>query len=312
MLSRVANNLYWMGRYIERAEHIARYIKELYFSSIDAPIEEIDSRNFVLESILYMVGIFDIDEKNEQDVLYKVGLERENSNSLVSIVTLARENARGARNEISTELWEAINTYYHVVDNYPLETYLTSGLYDFTQKILEQTTGVRGKIYGSILHDETWALINCGMHIERSLQMIRILNSKLHDIWKIQSLGYPVTKLSFEWSTLLRCAESFDMNRKFYRSIPNRVQVLEFLLLNIQNPRSLHYSINRLSNYLGFISQQKYLAPDSIEFKINKLNAHYQFLTLEEYNDDVYKLLNYSRDVLLEISEEFEKKYLSY
>ncbi len=312
MLSRVANNLYWMGRYIERVEHIARYIKELYFSSIDAPIEELYSRNFVLESILYMVGIFDLDEKEERNVLFKVGLDRNNSNSLISIVTLARENARGARNEISTELWEAINTYYHFINNYSVETYLTSGLYDVTQKILDQTSVVRGKIYGSLLHDESWALISCGMHIERSLQMIRILNSKLHDIWKIQSLGYPVTKLSFEWSTLLRCAESFDMNRKFYRSIPNRVQVLEFLLLNDQNPRSLHYSIQRLALYLSFITQQKHLNPNTIDFKIRKLSAHYQFLTFEEYNDDIYKLLNYSHDVIQEISEEFEKKYLSY
>lgn len=312
MLSRVASNLYWMGRYVERAENIARYVKELYFSSVDAPIEELDSRKFVMESILYMVGYFDLEEINERDVLHKVGLDRDNSNSLVSIVTLARENARGARNEISTEIWEAINTYYHFLDEYPVETYLSTGLYDMTQKMLEHTSVVRSKINGTILHDETWAIISCGIYIERTLQLIRILNSKLHDIWKIQNMGVPVTKLSFEWATLLRCTETFDMNRKYYRSIPIRDQVLEFLILNRQNPRSLAYSINGITTYFSRLSKSKYLEPDSIDFKVNKLQAHYQFLTMDEFKEDVYSLLNSTQESLLEISEELEKKYLSY
>ncbi len=215
MLSRVAGYLYWIGRYIERAENIARYTKEIYFSSIDAPMEEVDARKFVLESMLYMVGIFDMEDINEKDVLYKIGLDPENSNSLLSIITSARENARGARNEISTEVWESINTYYHFVNNYPVDTFLTKGLYDFTQKILEQTSVVQGKIFGSMLHDEGWSIISCSMYVERSLQMIRILNTKLHDIYKIENMGLPVNKMSFEWATLLRCTESFDMNRKY-------------------------------------------------------------------------------------------------
>ncbi|MGQ1783521.1 MULTISPECIES: alpha-E domain-containing protein [unclassified Saccharicrinis] len=312
MLSRVAGNLYWMGRYVERAEHIARYVKELYFSSIDAPIEEMDSRKFVLESILYMVGIFDMDDCDEREVLYKIGFDKENSNSLFSIITLARENARGARNEISSEIWESINTHYHYFNTYPVENYLTAGLYDVMQKILEQTSVVRGKIYGSILHDETWSLISCAMHIERSLQMVRIINSKLHDVYKIKELGYPVTKLSFEWTTLLRCTESFDMNRKYYRSIPNKHEVLEFLMLNEHNPRSLQYSINRIAAYLSHISESKYIEEGSIEYKINKLNAQYNYFTIDEFKDDIYKLLNYTKETLFEISQDFEKKYLSY
>lgn len=312
MLSRVANNLYWMGRYMERLEHISRYTKELYFSSLDAPIEDINNRKFVLESILFMCGIFDMEEINERNVLYKIGFDPEYDNSLINIVSKARENARGARNEISTELWETINTFYHFMQSYSVETFLSTGLYDLTEKILDQTSLLRTKIYSTILYDETWSLILCAMHLERSLQMIRILNSKLNDIYKIQQLGYPVTELSFEWTTLLRCTETFDMNRKYYRSIPNKNQVLEFLILNIQNPRSIHYSITRIAEYLSQISQTKKTPPNSIEFTINKLSAQYKFLTIDEYKDDVYPLLNNTRDVLLGLCSDIEKKYLSY
>ncbi len=312
MLSRVASNLYWMGRYLERSENMARYIKELYFSSIDAPIGEMDRRKFVLESILYMTGTFDQEEPDEEKVLYKVGFDRENSGSLISIVTSARENARGARSEISTDIWERINSYYHFIQNYPLETYLTTGLYDVTQRILDQASVIRGKVYGSILHDEIWAVISCAMFLERSLQTIRILNSKLHDIYKIKTMGFPVNKLSFEWATLLRCTESFDMNRKYYRSIPNREQVLEFVLINIHNPRSLHYSIRGINNYLMRISQSSTLIPNSVEFKIQKLLAHYQFLTIDDFKENEYELINYTYDVLQEVASEIESKYLSY
>jgi len=312
MLSRVANNLYWMGRYIERAEHFARYSKEIYFSSLDAPIMETYDRKFVLESMLYMTGIFDMSADNEKDVLFKIGLDTENPNSIISILNVARENARGARNAISTDLWEAINKYYHLVNNYSVETYISTGFYDLTQIILEQTSIVQGKISGTLLHDEEWAIILVGMHIERVIQVIKIINSKLHDIYKIELAGHPVTDMSFEWTTMLRCTESFDMNRKFYRSIPNREQVLEFIMLNPQCPRSIAHSVNGIQKYLLKLNSDDSIDSRSIIFKIGKLCAQYKYLTFEEYQNDIYGLLNSTQDLVMEISSELEKKYLSF
>ncbi|MDZ7614545.1 MAG: alpha-E domain-containing protein [Flavobacteriaceae bacterium] len=146
---------------------------------------------------------------------------------MISNITSARENARAARNAISTDLWEAINKYYHLVTTYPVDTYLTTGLYDYTQMILDQNSIVNSKIYSTLLHDEEWAIILIGMYIERAIQIIRIINAKLHDVYKIERTGHPVNEMSYEWTTLLRCVEAFDMNRKFYRNIPDCKQVLE-------------------------------------------------------------------------------------
>jgi len=312
MLSRVANNLYWMGRNIERAEHLARYSKANYFSSLDAPILKTFDRNFVLESMLYMAGIFDMEEINERDVLYRIGLDPQNSNSIISNITSARENARGARNAISTDLWEAINTYYHLVTNYSQETYLTTGFYDFTQMISDQTSIVTSKIFGTLLHDGEYAVILIGMHIERTIQIIRIINSKLHDIYKIEQAGHTATEMSFEWTNLLKCLESFDMNRKFYRNIPNREQVLEFLLLNPNCPRSISYSLRGLKRYEENISRNENHDSNAINFKIKKLHGQYRYLTYDEFKDDDYGLLNSTQAKILEIGEDFEKKYLSF
>jgi uncharacterized alpha-E superfamily protein len=301
-----------MGRNIERAEHFARYTKVIYFSSLDAPILKEYDRNFVLESMLYMAGIFDMEDISEKDVLFKIALDVQNLNSIISNITLARENARGARNAISTELWESINKYYHLVNNYPVETFLTTGLYDLTQIIMDQTSIVREKISGTMLHDGEWAIIMLGMHIERVIQVIRIINSKLHDIYKIEQAGHPVTEMSFEWSTLLRCAEAFDMNRKYYHSIPNKEQALEFLILNPHCPRSISYSLEGIKRYFTRIDNTETQAQDSISFRIGKLCAQYKYLTPEEYKDDIYDLLNSTQAQVLEIGEELEKKYLSF
>jgi uncharacterized alpha-E superfamily protein len=312
MLSRVANNLYWMGRYIERAEHFARYSKEIYFSSLDAPIMKTYDRKFVLESMLYMTGIFDIDANNEKDVLFKIGFDAANPNSILSIITIARENARGARNAISTDLWEAINKYYHLINNYSVEKYVSTHLYDLNQIILQQTSIVQGKISGTLLHDEEWAIILVGMHIERVIQVIKIINSKLHDIYKIEQAGHAVTDMSFEWTTMLRCTESFDMNRKFYRSIPNKEQVLEFIMLNPQCPRSIAHSLNGVKKYLDKLSRNESPDAKTIGFKIGKLCAQYQYLSFDEFKDDIYRILNSTQEQIMEISAELEKKYFSF
>lgn len=106
MLARVANNLFWMGRYIERAEHIARYLNVNYFSSLDAPNELSQSRQFVLQSFLFMADDFSRTENElkEQEVLFDIGLNPEKPYSLINYVKLARENANSARDLISTEL----------------------------------------------------------------------------------------------------------------------------------------------------------------------------------------------------------------
>lgn len=312
MLSRVANNLYWMGRYFERAEHLARYTKEIYFSSLDAPIREVYQKKFVTESMQYMAGLSNESELSENEVLFKIALDVYNPGSLLSNVTSARENARGARSAISTELWEAINKYYHFVNNYPETTFLNSGLYDLTHTVIEQSTVVKGKINDTILHDETWAIILLGINVEKVIQIIRVINSKLHDMYKIELTGHPVTKLSSEWTTLLKCTESFDMNRKYYGTIPNREEVLDFLILNEQCPRSINYCLQSIQKYLKKISKNDPFDPSSSDFIIGKLCAHYKYLTIEEFSDDVYGLLNYTQDKITSFSSDFEKNYLSF
>ncbi len=314
MLSRVANNLYWAGRYLERAEHMARYSKEMYFSSLDAPIMESSERVFVLESILYMAGVFEEEEKipEERDILYKIGLDKDSEFSILSNIFYARENIRGTRDVVSGHLWEAINKYYHFLKNYNPEYYLTSGFYDLTQNVLDLSTVVKGKIQESLLHDEVWAVLQLGIHIEKAMQIIRIINSKLNDIYRIEQVGIEVNRLSFEWSNLLKCTESFDMNSRYYKKIPSRSQVLEFILFNQKSPRSVANCLHEIQKYIFVISNVSDLDRDTAEFQIGKLYQEYRYSCFDDIKESVYDLLNDTQDRLMEISKNVEKQYLDY
>ncbi|MEH6405919.1 MAG: alpha-E domain-containing protein, partial [Leeuwenhoekiella sp.] len=169
MLARVANNLFWMGRYIERSEHVARYLNVNYFSSLDAPNERSQSRQLVLRSMLFMAGGEEIEEDvilNEEDVLYDVALNPDKQYSIINCLKFARENANSARDLISTELYESLNKFYHFILNYNVDHFTKRGLYDFTIHVTESTAVLRGKIRGTLLHDEVYAIIMLGVNLE--------------------------------------------------------------------------------------------------------------------------------------------------
>ena len=127
MLARVANNLFWMGRYIERSEHVARYLNVNYFSSLDAPNELSQSRQFVLRSLLFMASDPVTDpniELDEGQVLFDIALNKEKPDSIINYLQYARENANSARDLISTELYESLNKFYHYTLNYSPEKFM--------------------------------------------------------------------------------------------------------------------------------------------------------------------------------------------
>ncbi|MEJ2112641.1 MAG: alpha-E domain-containing protein [Flavobacteriaceae bacterium] len=311
MLARVANNLFWMGRYIERAEHTARFMNVNYFSSLDAPNQLSQSRQFVLQSIMSMVGD-DIEDKTkikEEDVFYNIGLNAEKHYSIIQCVKFARENANSSRDMISTEFYESINKFYHYVMNYPKDIFVRSGLHEFTTNVTEHAAILRGKIRGTLLHDEIYALIMLGINIERATQIIRIVKTKFEDAQKATG-GYenPIEN-SYEWTTLLKCCESYDMNRRYYKKPPTQMTVLEFLILNPNCPRSVINSLNQIFYHITILDNLEFRDKTSAAFLIGKMRSEYQFKTVEEIQKSVDKFIKKTLDKLVLISDQLEKEY---
>ncbi|MEO0526541.1 MAG: alpha-E domain-containing protein [Bacteroidota bacterium] len=315
MLARVANNLFWMGRYIERSEHIARYSRVNYFSSLDAPNQLSQSRQFVLRSMLFMVGELpsgDTKELNEAEVIYKIGLDPEFSSSIINNVKHARENANSARDLISTELYESINKFYHFVLNYPADTFVKNGLYDFTINVAEMTAILRGKIRGTLLHDDVYAIIMMGINIERAIQIIRIINAKYNDALNAQGSYGDKFGHSFEWTTLLKCAESYDMMRRYYKKTPTSISTLEFLILNPNCPRSIMNSLNQVYRHIKVLDTSKRYNKTSTAFLVGKVRAEYEYKYIEEIEGDIQFFIENILTRLAEISKKMEKEFFNY
>ncbi|QLE02943.1 alpha-E domain-containing protein [Galbibacter sp. BG1] len=314
MLARVANNLFWMGRYIERTEHTARYLNVNYFSSLDAPNEISQSRQFVLHSMLNMAGDDAADENvtlDEKEVLYDISLNREKHYSVISSVMFARENANSARDLISTELYEAINKFYHFVLNYSPDFLAEKGLYDFTVNVTEMTAILKTKIKGTLLHDEIYAIIMLGVNLERAIQIIRIINAKYDDALKAKDESAHITN-SYEWITLLKCAESYDMMRRFYKKTPNSINTLEFLILNPHCPRSVMNSLNEVYDHIQVLDQNKYINKNSTTFLVGKIRAEYEFKVIEEIEGKLKPFIENILTQLVSISTKMENEYFNY
>lgn len=308
MLARIANTLYWMGRYLERTEHLARYLRVQYFTTQDAPMSQ--NRDFVLNSIVNMAGIpwEENVELEEAEVLYKVALDPNNPMSILSAITFARENARGMRNIISTELWEVINKYYHYVNNYPVEYFKTQGLYDFTVTAGEHCSVIRGYVDSTLTHNDVWALIRLGVHLERTAQIARIISCKLFDIFSLTNGKQDMPVENYQYTVLLKLLESFDMNRHHYKAAPDREKALEFLILNEDFPRSLAFNLRQIQYFLRKL-EIKDKSRNSVGFKVGRMCSQYQYLMFSEIDEKVGAFVSETLNKVYEIHEALEKDY---
>lgn len=316
MLSRVANNLFWMGRYLERSEHVARYTNVNYFSSLDAPNKLSQSRQFVFQSMLSMVG-GTTDEKSNTDIkeaelLFDICLNKDKQYSIYTNVSNARHNANGVRDVISTELYEAINIFYHKTINYSKEELINNDLYGFTSEIIDTIGVLREKIQGSLINDDVYAIIMLGVHLERAYQISRIITCKHIDAQVAQGSYGDKVDNSYEWSTLLKSVQSYDMMRRFYRKTPSGLNTLEFLILNPDCPRSITNSLVEISKHIKTLNRNTNRTPGSAEFFINKTKTEYEYKTIDDIKNNIEDTIQHIGDSLNTIQEKLDAEFFHY
>ncbi len=308
--------MFWMGRYIVRAEHIARYTRVQYVSIVDAPLGQ--NREVILESILNMAGskeaYFGVHDKLEDDkVIDFISISEANDFSILSYIGRIRENARGSRDNISIELWEAINRFYHKVNELMSAEMPSEEIEFFARRIEENSYITKGYIENTLLHNDVWQLISLGMHLERAIQVIRILQTKLEDIDKLDAQVNESALENYQWSTTLRSTEAFDMFMRCHKTSPTRSHVLDFLLFDTQFPKSVAYSMEGIKKCIeGIAFQQEEGKRESLEFMAGKLACRFQYLTIEEVEDRAPQFLKRTLDNVYELASLLDVKYLKY
>jgi len=313
MLSRIANNLFWLGRYIERVEDTARFVDVQYYSYLDAPF--IQKKEIVLNSILSMLGNKDYyfskyKELSEENVLYTAVLDKENITSVLSSLMFARENARTTRDILPKDLWEAINKFYLFLKDFPKNEFLKNP-FELLRTIIENTYMINGIIDRLLMRELGWAFIKLGIDIERSAQLSRIILAKLEDIEKTENQTEVAER--FQWRKLLESAAAMDINNAVSGNLTDRDSVLELLTLNLSYPRSISYNLQKIHEYLKFISLDKNEKVNTPEFEAGKLASRLKYTTIDDIkNIGIKQFYTDILDNIYKLASQIEKRYFTY
>ncbi len=254
MLSRIAENLYWMGRYIERAENTARLLDVNYHAMVEAPYL---SKGILTEQwapLLQITGDAEgfkahFSEADRNTVPAWLTNHDNNPSSIRSSLTHARENARTLRDRISSEMWNSLNrAYLALCVGYDDDM----TLHDYCEAVREVSALFFGLAGATMPHDQGWLFLRAGRHLERSDNVLRILQVRYR-----QYRGHEPVARGIELhraTALLKSCSAFEAFRKSHHNALEPSRIAAFLLLDPTFPRSLRYSVKRLFQSLESIN----------------------------------------------------------
>ncbi|GFK93093.1 hypothetical protein NNJEOMEG_00922 [Fundidesulfovibrio magnetotacticus] len=286
MLSRVANAVYWMSRYLERAGNLARFVEVNWHLTLDLPGEGADAwRPLILASgdqNLFEERYGDCDAAS---VITFLCFDQDYPNSIASCLWAARENARAIREVIPYEMWEHLNVTYHMVRDAakrPLDT--VENPFDFCQEIKRRDFVLGGVAEDVMLHDEAWHFARMGRLLERCDKTSRILDVNCHRMLPDEGEHGPGFD-SIHWSALLRATSALDAFRRCRGRI-SPAKVAEFLLLEHEFPRSVLHGLVHVQDSLQAVtgSRRGFFSHES-ERLLGQLCADLSYLTIQEIFD---------------------------
>ncbi len=251
MLSRIADSLFWLNRYMERADGMLRLASTHYIFSLDKDVQRTTNWRHVMEIFTdseeeYLLSI----ENDTEKCLKRLLLDTTNTNCLKTLVNRARENARGAQDHITKEVWEEVNSMYHLVNQPFLQQKIDSfsGL-EVMEPLIKHTVMYTGIADITMPRGTGWCFMNLGKYIERCLQTIAFVESQL----EITQFREKDTNDLLQWKYLLFSLSGYELHVKTYRSGNHNYNLLHQVLINENFTRSLMYSLQRIEHYLNKI-----------------------------------------------------------
>jgi uncharacterized alpha-E superfamily protein len=251
LLSRVADSIYWMARYIERAENVARFVGVNLHLMLDLPsYEEKQWQPIVDTSGDAHVFRERYSKATQETVVEFLASDSKNPNSISSCIRGARENARSVREIISSEMWEQVNELYLLVrESHGLTPDALPSYFHAVRMACHQFQGVTDS---TMTHNEAWHFIGLGRTLERADKTTRLLDVKYFILLpSVSDVGTPYDEI--QWAAVLKSVSGFEMYRKKHGRIAPP-QLVEFLLFDNEFPRAVRYSISRADRSLHAIT----------------------------------------------------------
>ena len=310
MLSRVANSIYWLNRYIERAENVARFIDANYHMTLDIP-DSVDQ----WQPLINTTGDHELFKKlygeatRENSIEFLV-FDRNNPNSIYSCVRAARENARSVREYISSEMWEQLNSFYLIISTAAKEESMDLP-HQFFGDIMNASHTFIGITDSTMNHGEGWHFGRLGRMLERADKTSRILDVKYFIL--LPSVDYIGSSYdNILWGALLRSASAFEMYRKRHGRIDPK-KIVEFLLLDSHFPRAVHYCIvTAMISMNNITGSQRGTFSNKAEQRLGKLLSEINFASLEDiFEHGLHEYLDSIQTRINSVGAEIQREFFS-
>ncbi|HYG25599.1 MAG TPA: alpha-E domain-containing protein [Caulobacteraceae bacterium] len=272
MLARVADSLYWIGRYLERAEHLSRLSEVM----LTATLDHTEAAEQAAQMALAAVGDIDLERAASPfEAARALVLDRSDPNSVIISLARARENARQVRDQITSETWERLNLLFLKVTAEDAEEAFNEGSSLWLHDIVADLHLFKGAADATMSHGEGWRFLMLGAYIERAQLIARLLEVCFGDGEK-----KPTDHIAL--MSLLRMACALEPYLRVYTAEIEPRFILEFLLLNEDFPRSIRFSTGQIEEHLSRISSHVDLGARSPVRLAGRLSSRLRYADVEE------------------------------
>lgn len=271
MLSRIAESLFWIGRYVDRADNTARLLDVHFNVLLEDPWVDEPTANASLMAVMNC----DVQGTvTRADVLAHLAQDPHRASSIAGTLTSARENARRAREVISTEVWEALNTTWQQIGSRSR----TRRPHDFFAWVRERAAVVWGLSSATTSRDDAWLFMDLGRSIERADMIARLLMTR--------SLAGTIGP---NWTTLLRSCSAHEAYLRTVRALVSEERAAEFLLVDRLFPRSIAFNLGRAEQILGELEPegQRRSPADQARLALGRARTDLEYRQVREILDDL-------------------------
>lgn len=311
MLSRVADSLYWMSRYLERAEHTARVMGVNLHQMLDQTPDSADRRWDRLLLSLRTPHPEHVPH-DAYSITQALTFDPANNASIVACIAAARENARQVREMISSEMWEQLNRLFLWIKATSMEEIWNTEPHEFFRVVKEGAHLFQGITDGTMSHGEGWQFIQVGRSIERAGTTAAILDLHFSAYLAAQKGSEPGLEY-LEWVGLLKSCTAFEAYCKVYTADLKPEQIAEFLLLNDEFPRSVRFSVDEVQHALHTVARISGMRnAGRAERLAGRLRASLDYGQVDEILADMHTYLDSIQRQCADIHNAIHQIYIAY
>lgn len=299
MLARNAESLYWIGRYVERADDMARILDVAIQQLLEDATVDVDRQARLIVQVLGLTAPDTDEELDVWSLTERVAYDKEAVGSIVDLVRSARENARGAREVTSSELWECLNTTYNGLDAAERRS-RRLGPHEFLAYVKNRAAMFAGLADATLSHDDGYRYLLLGHSVERVDMTIRMLLARAGD-----------RSSSPAWVNVLVSAGAHDTYLRTYRGILNAENVVEFMLLDRLFPRSIFHALSVAEHNLALLEKRASRVGLQAEAQLllGRARSSLEFIEPGKLLDDLQERLVDLQDTCRAVNEAVTNQY---